>query len=300
MDDLLLGLDLGTTRCKAVLVDGAGTEVAAATAWTPFREGGGGVEMPVGDLLATVSYLTRSLGDGARRAASVGIAAMAECGAALDRSGESLAPIIAWHDLRGTDIAEQLQQLFGDPLALRTGQRPRPVSTIAKLGWLVAHGFGPVDGWLGVAELCVRDLTGMAATEYSFASRTGCYDVIEGVWLGEVARAAGFSVSVFAPVRAAGSAMGWVLPGAAGRWGLPPGIPVTLAGHDHLAGMLGAGAGAGDLVNSVGTAETVLGSSPLPPDMPKAVDLRVAISRAPGGTAWAAMTGATRAGLVLE
>ncbi|HWD10023.1 MAG TPA: FGGY family carbohydrate kinase, partial [Actinomycetota bacterium] len=295
MDDLLLGLDLGTSRCKAVLVDGSGSEVGAATAPTPFRSAGGCTEMAVDALLATVSGLAASLEPGIRRVTSVGIAGMAECGAPLDAYGRPLAPIVAWHDPRGTDVAEHLQSVFGDALGLRTGQRPRPVSTIAKLGWLVGHGIGPVARWLGAPELCLHELTGEAATEHSLASRTGCYDVVERRWLEEVARAAGFSTAVFAPVLAAGSVMGRTRSGR----GLPAGIPVTLAGHDHLAGMLGAGARPGDLVNSVGTAETVVGTSPVLPDMAKALELRVAASVAPGGASWAGMTGATRAGLVL-
>ncbi|HLI56545.1 MAG TPA: carbohydrate kinase, partial [Actinomycetota bacterium] len=80
MDDLLLGLDLGTTRCKAVLVSTAGAEVASAAAPTPFEAAGGGIEMAVPDLLATVSALCRSLPAGAGRVAGAGIASMAECG----------------------------------------------------------------------------------------------------------------------------------------------------------------------------------------------------------------------------
>jgi xylulokinase len=124
--------------------------------------------------------------------------------------------------------------------------------------------------------------------------------VVEQVWLEDVAEAAGFPVSVFAPVLAAGSAMGLVGRAAAGRWGLPVGIPVTLAGHDHLAGAAGVGAGPGDLVNSVGTAETVLGLTTSAPDMRRALELRTPVSVAPGGRTWVVLAGAARAGVVLD
>jgi xylulokinase len=211
-----------------------------------------------------------------------------------------LAPVIAWHDPRGTGVAEHLAERFGDTLALRAGQRPRSVSSVAKLGWLVANGCTGVACWLGVPELLLRDLTGTEATEHSFASRTGCWDVVEKDWLEDVAEAAGFSHSVFAPVLTAGSAMGLVSRDAAERWGLPAGIPVTLAGHDHLAGAAGVGAGPGDLVNSVGTAETVLGLTSTPPDLVRALELRAPVSVAPGGRAWVVLAGAARAGVVLD
>jgi xylulokinase len=301
--DLLLGLDLGTTRCKTQLVDGAGNEVAAAVAPTPFAAGDEGITMPVAALLETAAGVVGLLGERTgqtARIAAVGIAGMAECGAPLDAGGRPLAPVIAWHDPRGTGVAERLQERFGDTIALRTGQRPRPVSTVAKLGWLVGHGLGAFEHWLGVPELCLHDLTGAAATEHSFASRTGCYDVVDRCWLDEVARAAGFGSEVFAPVLPAGSPMGRVTAAAAARWHLPAGVPVTLAGHDHLAGAAGAGATFGDLVNSVGTAESVDGSSPVVPDLRLALERRVAVSVAPGGTSWALLTGAARAGVILE
>ncbi|HEY2667304.1 MAG TPA: FGGY family carbohydrate kinase [Actinomycetota bacterium] len=298
--DLVLGLDLGTTRSKALLLDASGAEVAVAVGPTPFEASDGRIEASTECLVLAATALVATLGPARDRVAAVGIAGMAECGAPLDAAGKPLAPVIAWHDPRGGDVAERLATRFGDAVALRTGQRPRAVSSVAKLGWLVAHGTTGVCRWLGVPELVLRDLTGAEATEHSFASRTGCWDVVEQVWLQDVAEAAGFPVSVFAPVLAAGSVMGHVGRAAAGRWGLPEELPVTLAGHDHLAGAVGVGAGPGDLVNSVGTAETVLGLATRAPDLRRALELRTPVSVAPGGRAWVVLGGAARAGVVLD
>jgi xylulokinase len=298
--DLVLGLDLGTTRSKALLLDASGAEVGVAVTPTPFEASDGRIEASAERLTLAATALVATLGTARDRVAAVGIAGMAESGAPLGADGQALAPVIAWHDPRGADIAEQLATRFGETLGLRTGQRPRAVSSVAKLGWLVAHGIAGVCRWLGVPELVLRDLTGAEATEHSFASRTGCWDVVEQVWLEDVAEAAGFPVSVFAPVLAAGSPMGLVGRAAAGRWGLPVGIPVTLAGHDHLAGAAGVGAGPGDLVNSVGTAETVLGLTTSAPDLRRALELRTPVSVAPGGRAWVVLAGAARAGVVLD
>ena len=296
----MLGLDLGTTRSKALLLDASGAEVAMAVTPTPFQAPHGRIEASTECLVSAAAAIVATLGPARDRVAAVGIAGMAECGAPLDAAGEALAPVIAWHDPRGGDVAEHLATRFGEAVGLRTGQRPRAVSSVAKLGWLVAHGCAGVCRWLGVPELVLRDLTGAEATEHSFASRTGCWDVVEQVWLKDVAEAAGFPVSVFAPVLAAGSVMGLVGKAAAGRWGLPVGIPVTLAGHDHLAGAAGVGAGPGDLVNSVGTAETVLGLTTCAPDLRRALELRTPVSVAPGGRAWVVLAGAARAGVVLD
>lgn len=262
---LLLGLDIGSSRTKALLVDEEGGEVDGASATTPFTTGAGGTDATVADLEGAVATTLAALGPGCRRVRAVGIAGMAECGAPLDGRGRPLAPVVAWHDPRGRDVADRLDARFGPALALRIGRAVRPVSSVAKLGWLVAHGVEGVAAWLGVPELCLLALTGSRATEFSLAACSGCWNLVDREWMGDVADAAGFDARVFPPVRPAGRVMGRVSAAAASWSGLAPGIPVTVAGHDHLVAAVGCGAAPDDLVNSVGTAEVVLARVPAAP-----------------------------------
>lgn len=296
---LLLGIDVGTSGVKALLVDRRGNPAASARVRTPFSEGGGS-EMAVPALVDAVRRVLADLGDARHRVTGVGITGVAESGAPLGRDGAALAPIVAWHDRRGDDVAERVAGEMGPALPARIGQPLRYVSTVAKLGWLVENGASGVSRWLGVPELCLRALTGSEATEHSLAARTGCRDIVRHAWIDEVAQRAGFSPAVFPEVAAAGVAMGLVTDEAAASFGLPPGIPVTIAGHDHLAGMVGSGATADDLANSVGTAETVVGRSPSAPDVAEAVQRGLAVSVFPGGREWAVLASAARSGIVLE
>ena len=298
---MLLGVDIGTSRTKAVLVDSGGREAGAAMVRTPFAIRNGRVEMPVDALLACVAEVLAGLGDRRRQVVAAGVAGIAESGAPLDSAGRPLAPVIAWHDERGVEAVALLERRFGADLARRTGQPPNTKMTAAKLGWLVAHGaLGDMRRWLGVPELALRALTGAEATEHSLAARTGCYDVVTHRWMPEVAGALGFSSDVFAPVRPAGSVMGRVSAEGAAWSGLREGALVTIAGHDHLAGMAGAGAGAAAVANSIGTAEMVVGRTTTAPDMAAAVAGGAAVSVYPGGTDWAVMVSAGRAGPAID
>jgi xylulokinase len=297
---VLLGLDIGTSRTKAVLMDAGGSEVGSATAATPFVTAGGRVEMEVDALLAGVRHVLAAVGDARQHVVAIGVAGIAESGAPLDATGTPLAPVIAWHDERGAEAVALLEREFGPELALRNGQPPNTKMTAAKLGWLVAHGLHGMHRWLGVPELVLRALTGAQATEHSLAARTGCYDVVTHRWMPGVAGALGFSTDAFAPVHAAGTVMGRVSSKGAEWSGLPEGVPVTIAGHDHLAGMAGAGTGADDVANSVGTAETVVGRRATAPDMAAAAANRAAVSVYPGGTEWAVMVSAARAGPIID
>ncbi len=293
---LVLGLDLGTTRMKARLIGGAGHEAGAAAVATPWQPN---AELTVDRLHGALRALLTGLGDARRQVASVGIAGMAESGAPLDGDGRAVGPVIAWHDPRGGEVVDRLVAEFGDQLPRWIGQPVRTVSSVAKLGWLVGHAVGRVDGWLGVPELCLHRLTGSRVTEYSLAARTGCYHVGECRYLSEVAAAAGIRPGVFPPVEPAGTVMGRISADGAAWSGLPAGIPVTLAGHDHVVGMMGCGAGRRDLVNSVGTAESVVAGYLDLPDIKRALARRVAVTVMPAGDGWALLAGAARAGMIL-
>ena len=299
-DGLLLGLDVGSSSVKAMLLDGSGKAAGTARVATPFADADGRSEATVAALIESVRAVVVGLGEARGRVVAVGITGMAESGAPLNREGDPLAPVIAWHDRRGEDVAQRVGTEVGPDLATSIGQPLRYVSTVAKLGWLVEDGVTGVSRWLGVPELVLHALTGAEATEHSLAARTGCRDIGRGTWIDDVAGRAGFSIDVFPEVVAAGEVMGRVTTEAASSLGLPPGVPVTIAGHDHLAGMVGSGGRPDDLANSVGTAETVVGRSPRLPDVAAAVDRGLAVTVFPGADGWAVLASAARSGIVLE
>lgn len=297
---LLLGLDIGSSHTKALLLDRAGNEVASAVVPTPFVTSGRGTDTTVAALHTALDDVITRLGPDRHRTVAVGIAGIAESGAPLDGAGRPLGPVIAWHDRRGEDVVAHLDARFGPGLAHRIGQRVRPVSSVAKLGWLIGQGVTGVTRWLGVPELGLAALTGAHRTEFSLAARTGCWDVGTGRWLPAVAEAAGFDVGVFAEVAPAGEPMGHVGDDGTAWSGVAPGVPVTLAGHDHLVGAIGVGAGFDDLANSVGTAETVLSACHSQPDVSAVLEAGMALTVAPGGAGRVVLSGVARSGLALE
>jgi xylulokinase len=297
---LLLGLDVGSSRIKGVLVDGAGHVRGSTAARTPFSSSVDGVDMPVDVLRDAVAGVLAGLGPDRERVAGVGVAGMAESGAPLDAQQRPVGPVIAWHDPRGGETVDRLTEHFGDGLAARIGQRLRPVSSVAKLGWVLAHADRSPRRWLGVPELCLYELSGVMATEHSLAARTGCFDIATRAYMPEVAEALGLSVDVFPPVRAAGEVMGRISAAGTAWSGLPEGVPVTIAGHDHLAGAEGVAAREDDFVNSVGTAETVLRRHRELPDLERSLSLGLAVTVRPGGAEWVVLSGAARAGQLLD
>src|SRR5688500_20314511 len=100
---------------------------------------------------------------------------------------------------------------------------------------------------------------GVAATEYSLASRTLALDLQRLRWAEELLEEVGVSPDLFAPLRGGGSFLGPVTPEAASATGLTESAGVAAGGHDHVSGALTVGiTQKGTMLNSLGTAEAIV------------------------------------------
>jgi len=108
---LLLGIDVGTTNCKALVFDTAGVQRASASTPTPVRQPRPGwAEYDPEELWqAVVTVLRQALGQvDPARVRGVAVASMAEAGLLLDAGGQPVTSIIAWFDKyrgRATPVA---------------------------------------------------------------------------------------------------------------------------------------------------------------------------------------------------
>lgn len=297
--DLVLGIDIGTTGIKALLAGGDGRVAGIGAVATPFTARAGRVEMPLASLRSAIAAAVGALGERRRQVVAVGLASMGEAGVPLDRHGRVAGPLIAWHDPRGAEVVRRLAAAFADALPARVGQATRVQSSLAKIGWFVEQG-GEVARWLGAAELALWTLTGAQATEPSLACRTGAYDIRAARFIPEVIAAVGAPPDVFPPVRPAGAVAGLVSPAGAAWLGVPVGVPVTVAGHDHMVGAVGVGIGESDLLDSIGTAEALVRYAGDGLDLAAAVACGADVSIDPLRGRLAVMAGDLRPGRIVE
>jgi sugar (pentulose or hexulose) kinase len=305
-EELLVGIDVGTTSCKAAVVRADdGVEAAHGAVPTPWTV------VPSGAELAPARLLDAALAAAAEALAAapdgpvlgVGVTSMAETGVLLDRHARPVAPAIAWHDARGEAEAARLAADLGaERFSARTGLPVRALFSSAKYAWLRAN-HPEVAGavrWLGVAEWVVHGLGGQQVAELSLASRTGLLDLERRAWWEEACAWAGAPPGLLAELVQAGSPAGRAdgarLPRLAGA-------TLTVAGHDHLSASVGAGATRpGDLFDSSGTAEALIRAVP-PPVAPADVARLVAGNVTVGWHVLPgqhALLGASRAGLGLR
>lgn len=250
---VLAGIDIGTTNTKVCCYDAAGRRLAGAARAT----GDDGTA-----LLDSVYALLAEVAAVAGPPDAVGITSMAESGMALDDRMRPLGPLIRWNDPTGDEAvavlapyATDLWRRSGVNLAVKTpvarwlGLRQRQPDAWRRMRW-----------WVNTADLVAAALTGDVVTDPTLAARTGARDIAAGEWNAEMLAFAGLDAERLPRVTTDS------VPARAGEHGIPPGVPVLVAGHDHLVATHAVGVRApGRTADSMGTAEALVTISPVPP-----------------------------------
>ncbi|MGA0209487.1 MAG: FGGY-family carbohydrate kinase [Candidatus Nanopelagicales bacterium] len=265
MRELVVGIDAGTTRVKALAVGLDGSVVAESAQPTPWRRSGSAAEMDADELIGVVAGVLSGLVDSANwpadaRVIGIGVTSMAEAGVLISSTDEPLSPIIAFHDPRGRSdvVAEAVgRDAFHGHVGMRLNNKP----SVAKILWLQENipATSQATCYLSVAEWIVYRLGGERVSEISLVSRTGLFDVVEKKpWQGTLELVGPLLPG---PVTVAGDDCGMasrvpeVMRGAA----------LTATGMDHQSAAFACGAATtGALFDSMGTAEAFLRFSPGP------------------------------------
>lgn len=253
---LAVGLDIGTTSTKAIVVDTESLAVLVSTSLpTPVEPSGSGdmrrSSAVVEAAKQTVAASLSELGADERAAIrSLGVASLGEEVYLVDRFAAPLAPSPSWYN---TGVAVP-------------GSDVDPTLSWHKLAWLSANraalgirdedvaGFTSLSGV--VASSLSEPIADRVTIDETHASRTGFYDPVGRCWHPELLVEAGWPASTFPTVVSPLSHAQPISARLASDWGLPTGVTVTSAGHDHLCAGYAAGArNAGDMFLSAGTAE---------------------------------------------
>lgn len=265
---MFLGLDLGTSGLKAVLVAGAegwvsptlpeGALLAEATApLTVQRPHDGWSEQDPAAWIAAAEAALDALAAqhplaGVR---AIGLSGQMHGATLLDAAGTALRPCILWNDTRAWAEAAALD---ADPrFRATTGNIVFPGFTAPKLAWVAAHEpalFARTAHVLLPKDTLRLWLTGEYAAEMSDASGTSWLDVAARDWSDDLLAATGLSRAQMPRLVEGSAPSGALRPALAARWGIPPGIPVAGGAGDNAAAAIGVGVvRAGQAFVSLGT-----------------------------------------------
>jgi xylulokinase len=264
---LLLGLDVGTSGVKAILMAEGGAVAASATIPLSLStpQPGWAEQDPAAWWDACVAAI-----DAVRRAcpttsiAAIGISGQMHSSVFLDRTGAVIRPALLWCDGRTTAECAEITERVGGEARLRDLACNPALEgfTLPKVLWLRTH---EPEAYARLATVMLpKDyirfrLTGVLATDPSDASATLMYDTAHLRWSDEILAAVGVSRSIVPDVGGSSEVLGRVTTDAAAVTGIASGTPVVGGGADNACGAAGVGVLApGEVVSSWGTSGTVL------------------------------------------
>jgi xylulokinase len=259
---MYLGIDIGTSAVKALVVDEAQRVTASATVpLSTSRPHDLWSEQDPADwwraIESTIAALRADAGPQWSAIKAIGLSGQMHGAVLIDENGVPLRPAILWNDGRSFRQATELNENL--PSIGTIAGVPAMASFIApKILWLKAH--EPDVLARATQILLPKDyvrylMTGSFATDMADASGSLFLDSGKRAWSPEIANACGISLSLL-PSVLEGSAVSGQLKGAvASAWGLNPGTIVATGAGDAAAGAVGLGAiNEGDAFISMGTA----------------------------------------------
>lgn len=254
MNMLFIGLDVGTTGCKAAVYDEAGKSWGKA--YREFNilhpQPGYSEQDPETVWSSVLAVLAESVNAAKNNGAKVEEFA-AICTSVL---GEEIMPVdkefrplrtsILGMDYRADEETEYLCGALGKRWIYdMTGFPPHPMGSLPTIMWLRKHQPELIEKtykYVTFTEFILKRLgAGEGAIDYPQAGRTMMFDIEKKEWSKELVREAGLEMDKLCSVFASGDIVGRLSPEMANTLGLTEKVELVAGGQDQTCSALGAG-----------------------------------------------------------
>lgn len=245
---MFLGLDLGTSELKALLLDRQHRVLATARApltvqrpkplWSEQSPAAWWQALEI-----VMDQLQREQPAALARLEGVGLSGQMHGAVLLDAEQAVLRPAILWNDGRSAAQCEALSQAVPE-LAAISGNLAMPGFTAPKLLWVREHEpalFERVALVLLPKDWLRLQLTGEAVSDMSDAAGTLWLDTGRRDWSDRLLQASGLSRAQMPRLVEGSARSGVIQPELCRRWGLPEGLPVAGGAGDNAASAIGMG-----------------------------------------------------------
>jgi xylulokinase len=273
---LLLGIDVGTSATKALLIDTSGRVVAEGSADHEVSQPHPGWSeqdpewwwQAVRKAVAATVYASKRP---AAEVAAIGLSGQMHGSVLLNRATVAsegtapgaLRPALLWNDQRTSAQCNQIEEAAGGRRRLveLVGNAALTGFTLPKLLWireLEPHIFDRASVLLLPKDYIRFRLTGRCAIDVGDASGTLLMDINQRTWSESMLAATGLDASLLPTICESAEVAGRLTNWAASQIGLPPGIPVAGGSGDNMAGAVGAGiVRPGMVVATIGTSGVI-------------------------------------------
>ncbi len=243
---MYLGLDLGTSGLKAILIDASQRVLAEVTEpLTVARPHPGWSEQSPSDWVGAASRALDRLAADRSLAPTrgIGLSGQMHGAVAIDAKGDVLRPAILWNDTRSHEEAARLD---ADPAFRKlSGNIVFPGFTAPKIAWMRAHEphlADQIDKVLLPKDYLRLWLTGEVVSDMSDAAGTAWLDTGLRDWSDTLLAATGLGRDHMADLVEGNAPSGTLRPELAARWGLGRDVVVAGGAGDNAATAIGLGA----------------------------------------------------------
>ncbi len=261
----VMGLDVGTTGCKAsVLNEDGGVAASAYREYALVSPQPGWHELDSAHVLECVKEIVRECMGRFKggRIVALSVSSLGEAVTPVDRNGNVLGNSMIYIDSRGAEEAKRLEEKLGyDRILGITGVAAHPMYSLPKIMWLKRHmpeAYRNAWKYLLYADFILFKLGARPHTDYSLAARTMGFDVVGKKWSEELMDCAELDLNKFGEPVQAGAIVGEIPARLADELGLPRGVLLVAGGHDQPCAALGAGAIRSNIASDgMGTTECI-------------------------------------------
>jgi xylulokinase len=253
---LLLGIDIGTSGCKVILIDESGAILRQANATYPiFVPEPKWSEQNPEDWWNGVQACLAEINE--PNIDAIGVTGQMHGSVFLDENDDIIRPALLWNDQRTVSEVEEITQKVGEERLKEITCNPAMTGfQLPKILWLrnnEPENFKRLKSVLLPKDYIRLKLTGVKATEVSDASGTGIFDVKNRKWSTEITEVLDLDVALFPPCFESDVISGHT----------PSGVPVVGGGGDQAAAAVGTGAVEPGVISvSLGTSGVVFTSLP--------------------------------------
>lgn len=260
----LLGLDVGTTGCKALVIDEEGTVKGTAYRGYGIKTNSSGkAEQNAEDVWESVLLVMAEAASKSKAQNDISALSLSVQGDALipvDKNGNALSNAILGMDYRSEGCADMCAEQFGDyNLYEKTGMRPHPMNFLTKILFLRTvdkNIFTKAFRFVTYADFLLRKMGVSDIIDNTMASRTMAYSIQHHNWAYDILSILEIPSEKLSKVVPSGTAVGTLNPSIAAQAGISSEVIIVTGGHDQTCAALGAGViDTGTGVISTGTAE---------------------------------------------
>ncbi len=245
----VLGIDLGTSSLKGILMDTAGNVVLT-------RSASYGIDNPkqgfseqkpivwVEALDTVLTALSKEVADFGTQLAGISFSGQMHSLVVLDDDNVPVYPAILWNDVRTSAQCKEIMDKMGPRLLELTGNIALEGFTLPKILWLQEN---EPEVWAKVRKIMLpKDflglyLTGKAHSEFSDAAGTLLLDIEKHEWSKEIAEAFKIDMSILPDLTESTGSIGNLTAEIKTKFGITADVKVFAGGADNAAAALGVG-----------------------------------------------------------